>query len=64
MDSRELIRLLRRDGWVLFNQEGSHKQFRHPIKPGKVTVQDPHKDIPPGTLRSIYRQAKLPWPPK
>jgi predicted RNA binding protein YcfA (HicA-like mRNA interferase family) len=64
MDSRQLIRILRKDGWVLFNQEGSHQQFRHPAKPGKVTVQHPRKDIPLGTLRSVYRQANLPWPPK
>jgi predicted RNA binding protein YcfA (HicA-like mRNA interferase family) len=64
MDSRELLRILRQDGWMEIAQEGSHRQFKHPTKPGKVTLQHPRKDIPPKTLRSIYRQAQLPWPPR
>jgi len=47
-------------GWVLKAQKGSHKQFIHPEKPGKVTVADHgKKDIPPGTLNSILKQAGL-----
>lgn len=64
MDSRTVISMLRKDGWKEVDQEGSHKQYRHPTKPGRVTVQHPRKDIPLGTLRSIYRQAGWHWPPR
>jgi predicted RNA binding protein YcfA (HicA-like mRNA interferase family) len=57
---REVIRLLERDGWYLVAQRGSHRQYRHPTKQGKVTVAGkPGVDVPPGTLGSIYRQAGL-----
>jgi predicted RNA binding protein YcfA (HicA-like mRNA interferase family) len=57
---REALALLRRDGWVLIAQEGSHRQFKHPVKPGKVTVNGkPSRDIPPKTWNSIVRQAGL-----
>ncbi|MHB1157341.1 MAG: type II toxin-antitoxin system HicA family toxin [Phycisphaerales bacterium] len=59
MNSREVIRLVEKDGWVLHHIRGSHHHFRHPIKPGIVTVQHPRKDIPPGTLNSILKQAGL-----
>lgn len=59
MSSRELIRLLNRDGWIEVAQKGSHKQFEHPSKPGRVTVPHPVKDVKPGTLASILRQAGL-----
>jgi len=55
MDSREVIRRLQADGWIEVRQGGSHKQFKHPAKPGVVTVPSPRKDIPRGTLRSIER---------
>jgi predicted RNA binding protein YcfA (HicA-like mRNA interferase family) len=55
--SRDLIKVLRRDGWYEVNQAGSHKQFKHPIKKGRVTVPHPNRDIPIGTLRSIEKQA-------
>jgi predicted RNA binding protein YcfA (HicA-like mRNA interferase family) len=52
MNSKEVIRLLKEDGWVLKSQSGSHKQFVHPRKPGKVTVADHgKKEIPPGTFK-------------
>ena len=57
MNSRELIRRLRADGWELARTKGSHHHFRHPTKPGLVTVPHPARDLPPGTLRSIARQA-------
>lgn len=47
------------DGWRLVSVRGSHHQFRHPTKPGKVTVPHPVKDIPIGTVKSIERQAGL-----
>lgn len=58
MKVREVIRKLLDDGWYLDSQKGSHRQFEHPEKPGKVTVAGrPSTDIPPGTLKSIYQQA-------
>lgn len=59
MDSREVIRLLLAAGWVEVTQKGSHKQFRHPVNPGRVTVAHPKKDIPSGTLRSMEKQSGL-----
>lgn len=60
MKVREVVRLLADDGWFQATQKGSHRQFKHPLKSGKVTV--PGKmadDLPPGTLKSILRQAGL-----
>jgi predicted RNA binding protein YcfA (HicA-like mRNA interferase family) len=60
MNSKQVIRLLEKDGWTLKAQSGSHKQFIHPVKQGKVTVADHgKKEIPPGTLNSILKQAGL-----
>ena len=59
MNSREVIKELRKDGWYEVNQVGSHKQFRHPTKKGRVTVPHPSRDIPIGTLRSIEKQAGI-----
>ena len=64
MNSREIIRRLRADGWVVVRVKGSHWQFKHPDKPGLVTVPHPQRDFPAGTLRSIFRQAGWPWPPE
>ncbi|WP_419861722.1 type II toxin-antitoxin system HicA family toxin [Candidatus Palauibacter sp.] len=61
MSSREIIRRLVADGWTLRNTRGSHHQFVHSDKPGRVTVKHPSKDIPIGTLRSIFRQAGWEW---
>jgi predicted RNA binding protein YcfA (HicA-like mRNA interferase family) len=59
MDSRNVIKLLKQDGWYEVSKVGSHTQFRHPEKRGRVTVPDPKKNIPAGTLRSIERQAGI-----
>ncbi|MDR3003407.1 MAG: type II toxin-antitoxin system HicA family toxin [Acidovorax sp.] len=59
MNSAALIKLIRADGWVLVNVVGSHHQFKHPTKPGKVTVPHPKKDLPIGTVHSILKQAGL-----
>ena len=59
MTAREVMKILRRDGWYKINQEGSHVQFRHPSKSGKVTVSIYAGDIPPATLNSIFKQAGL-----
>ncbi len=61
MKSSDIIKKLEKDGWVLKNVRGSHHQFVHPKKPGRVTVRHPAKDIPLGTRRNIYRQAKWKW---
>ena len=47
------------DGWVLVNIRGIHHQFRHLLKPGRVTVPHPKKDLPKGTVHSILKQAGL-----
>jgi len=57
MDSRKLIKQLHADGWFLARVTGSHHQFKHPTKPGLVTVKHQGRDIPAGTLRSIKKQA-------
>jgi predicted RNA binding protein YcfA (HicA-like mRNA interferase family) len=60
MKVREVVRLLERDGWIQTSQRGSHRQFEHPSKPGKVAVPgNPGAEVPKGTLRSLSRQARL-----
>jgi predicted RNA binding protein YcfA (HicA-like mRNA interferase family) len=59
MHSREIISALQRDGWVQVAQKGSHIQFRHPTKKGRVTVPHPERDVPIGTLKSIEKQSGL-----
>ena len=61
MNSRDVIRGLRRDGWERRNITGSHHHFTHPDKPGIVTVAHTTRDIPTGTLRNIFRQADWDW---
>ncbi len=63
MKVREVIRLLESDGWVLVSQEGSHRQFKHSTKSGRVTVSGNLGDeMPKGTLASVRRQAGLKVP--
>jgi predicted RNA binding protein YcfA (HicA-like mRNA interferase family) len=57
LPSREIIRQLELAGWTLVRVTGSHHHFKHPEKPGVVTVAHPAKDLPKGTLRSIQRQS-------
>lgn len=60
MKVRELIRLLEGDGWQQVRQRGSHRQFRHPVKKGAVTVSGKLSvDVPVGTLRNALKQAGL-----
>ncbi|MSO77233.1 MAG: type II toxin-antitoxin system HicA family toxin [Alphaproteobacteria bacterium] len=61
LSSRHVIRMLREDGWAHIGTEGSHWQFKHPMKPGRVTVQHPRRDLPKWILRSIYDQAGWEW---
>jgi len=58
---REVIRRIEQDGWYLVGQRGSHRQYRHPRKPGRVTVAGKAgDDMAVGTVRSVFRQAGLP----
>ncbi len=60
MRAEELLKALRADGWNKVAQKGSHLQLKHPTKAGKVTIpMHSGKDIPPGTLNSIKKQAGL-----
>lgn len=57
MNSRDVIRAIEADGWFEVAQKGSHKQFKHPTKPGRVTVPHPKRDLPIGTLASVETQS-------
>lgn len=60
MKVREVIRLLEADGWYLVGTKGSHRQYKHPDKPGRVTIAGhPNDDLAPGTLNSVLKQSKL-----
>jgi len=59
MNSRTIIKMLEKDGWYKADQSGSHIQFRHSSKKGRVTVPHPKKEIPIGTLKSIERQSGI-----
>ena len=60
MTVREVLRIIEDDGWSMVAQKGSHRQYKHPTKTGRVTVAGhPKDDLAPGTLNSILRQAGL-----
>lgn len=60
MKVRDVIRMLEKDGWTHVRTKGSHRQFRHSVKPGTVTVSGKlGVDVPIGTLNSILKQAGL-----
>jgi predicted RNA binding protein YcfA (HicA-like mRNA interferase family) len=60
MKVSEVIRLVESDGWQLVAIRGSHRQYKHPQRPGKVTIAGkPSVDVPPGTLNSILKQSGL-----
>jgi len=59
MTVQEIIKELKKDGWVECETKGSHIQFENPFKKGKVTVPSHSGDIPKGTLNSILKQAGL-----
>jgi predicted RNA binding protein YcfA (HicA-like mRNA interferase family) len=55
-----MLKLIKDDGWVQVRQTGSHRQFQHPTKSGGVTVSGhPSRDLPPGIVNSIMKQAGL-----
>jgi len=60
MKVREVIRLIEKDGWYLKKTKGSHRQYKHPDKTGRVTIPGKFSDdIHPKTLNSILKQAKI-----
>ena len=63
MTSRDIIARLKAEGWELADVRGSHHQYKHPLRSGRVTVPHLKKEFPKGTLRSLFRQAGWPWPP-
>ncbi len=57
---REVLARLREDGWLVVRQRGSHRQLRHPLKPGTVTVAGhPGDSVRRGTYRAVLKQAQL-----
>jgi predicted RNA binding protein YcfA (HicA-like mRNA interferase family) len=63
MKVRDMQKMLSKDGWVLARTKGSHRQYRHPIKKGLVTVAGhPGDDLAPGTQNSILKQSGLKQP--
>ena len=60
MKVRDAIRWIEADGWYLVAMRGSHRQYKHPTKTGRVTIAGkPSDDLAPGTLNSIVKQAGL-----
>jgi predicted RNA binding protein YcfA (HicA-like mRNA interferase family) len=60
MKVRDAIRMIEDDGWYVVATKGSHRQYKHPTKPGRVTIAGhPGHDLAPGTLNSILKQAQL-----
>lgn len=57
--SREIIEILKRNGWRLVRVAGSHHQFKHPVRDGFVTVPHPKKNLPVKTVKSIFKQAGI-----
>lgn len=60
MKVREVIKMIENDGWFLVTTRGSHRQYKHPTKKGRVTISGKSgNDMPPGTFNSVLKQAKL-----
>lgn len=60
MKIRDVIKMITDDRWYLVPTKGGHQQYKHPVKPGRVTIAGhPNHDIAPGTLNSILKQAQL-----
>ncbi len=60
MKVRKVIKMLESDGWYIVASKGSHRQYKHPTKQGRVTIAGNFShDLAPGTLNSILKQAKL-----
>jgi predicted RNA binding protein YcfA (HicA-like mRNA interferase family) len=59
MNSKQLIRQLESDGWLLRGVKGSHHVFTHPLKPGHITVSHPKQDLGVGIIHKLLKQAGL-----
>ena len=60
MKVRDVIKLIEADGWYLVTTKGSHRQYKHPDKPGRVTIAGhPRDELAQGTLNSVLKQAQL-----
>lgn len=60
MKVKELLKMLEEDGWAISRTRGSHRQLKHPTKPGLVTIAGkPSADVPKGTLNAILKQSGL-----
>jgi predicted RNA binding protein YcfA (HicA-like mRNA interferase family) len=60
MKVRELTKLIEKDGWFVVATRGSHRQYKHPVKPGRVTIAGhPSDEVAPGTLNSVLKQARM-----
>jgi predicted RNA binding protein YcfA (HicA-like mRNA interferase family) len=59
MTARDVVAALKADGWLVVRTKGSHAQYRHPIKPGLVTVPMHPGDLPIGTVKSIEKAAGI-----
>ena len=57
--STKVIRLMKKNGWYEVACVGDHHQFKHPERPGRITVPHPKKNLPTGTVRSIFKQAGI-----
>jgi predicted RNA binding protein YcfA (HicA-like mRNA interferase family) len=65
MKIRDVIKLIEENGWYLVTTRGSHRQYKHPEKPGRVTIAGhPGDDLAPGTLNSVLKQAQIEKPKK
>jgi predicted RNA binding protein YcfA (HicA-like mRNA interferase family) len=59
MTVREILKILHKDGWLKYEQNGSHIQLKHPTKKGRVTVPNHKGDLKKGTVHNIFKQAEL-----
>ena len=59
MRVREIKKLIEADGWIYKNSRGSHDQYVHPHKPGKVTIPNHRGDLDTRTAKSILKQAGI-----
>ena len=59
--SKDIIKRLNKEGWILVGGKGDHEKYKHPDRVLHVVVPHPRKDMPIGTLRNIYKQAGWEW---
>jgi predicted RNA binding protein YcfA (HicA-like mRNA interferase family) len=65
MKIRDIIKIIQADGWIIVHQKGSHRQYKHPDKKGRITIAGhPGDDLAVGTLNIIFKQAGIDKPRK